>query len=101
VRSVDADLLLYEIKSSLPKGFTMDQSKRRIVEGRSVTLTVRKPEQDVVFICRIIATINPVAKKIEFDITSGGDVNAPVEKFDEVAKDLKEGLFAALSKRSS
>ena len=78
ITSVDSELLLAEIEASLPKGFSVDDSFSRIVDKRKVTLTIRKPEGNVVFLCRVIATIHPTAKKVEFNISSGGNVNVSI-----------------------
>jgi len=98
ISSVDSDLLLAEIKAALPSGFSVDENYDRIAQKRRVILTVRKPEGDVVFLCRVIATIHPTAKKVEFNISSGGNVDAPVERLDQVANELKTGLLKRLGK---
>lgn len=103
ISSIDSELLLWQIKAALPSagsGYSLAEDYKRIVETRRITLTVRKRENQAVFLCRVIATIHPTAKNVTFRVTSHGNVAANVEKFDEVAQDLLAGLLSALGKKS-
>jgi len=100
ISGVDEEFLLMEIKAAIAADYDLDKGSERTIVPRQVSLTVRKHEGGVVFLCRIIATIHPTAKKVEFDITCGGNVDASTEKFNRVAKELKTRLLTALGKAS-
>jgi len=96
VRSDNSQNLYEQLIVNLPEGFSVDERFKASIEARRVTLTVRKPTGSVVFLCRIIVDIHPTAKRLTIRVSSGGNVDASVERFDRVANELKAGLLKRL-----
>lgn len=98
ISSVDEEFLLMEIRAAIPNDYYVDENAPRTIDGRRISLTVRKPEGQVEFLCRVIATVHPTASKVEFDISCGGNVDATPDKFNQVADDLKSRILANLAR---